>query len=66
MIARWFGQITENRIRRAIFLRVPVLIAAIDDYVQSNNLNPNPFWTATIETILKRVKVATEVLDTLH
>lgn len=31
------------------------LIAAIEDYLQANNLDPTPFvWTATAESILAR------------
>ena len=67
MVERWFGQITEKRIRRGTFPSVSALVAAINDYIQSNNLNPKPFiWTATVDTILKKVKHANEVLDAPH
>jgi transposase len=67
MIERCFGQITEKRIRRGVFPSVPTLIGAINDYIQSHNLKPKPFvWTATVEAILKKVKLANEVLDTPH
>jgi transposase len=55
-VERWFGKITEQRIRRGVFRGVDELITAIDDYIVANNLNPKPFvWTATPELILERV-----------
>ncbi len=55
-VERWFGKITEQRIRRGVFKSVDELIAAIDDYIDANNKNPKPFvWTATPELILERV-----------
>ena len=44
----------SDRERAGTVLR-GVLIAAIDDYIASNNKNPKPFvWTATAELILER------------
>jgi transposase len=55
-VERWFGKITEQRIRRGVFKSVDELITAIDDYIDANNKNPKPFvWTATPELILGRV-----------
>ena len=55
-VERWFGKITEQRIRRGVFKSVDELIAAIDDYIAAHNQNPKPFvWTATAELILDRV-----------
>jgi transposase len=55
-VERWFGKITEQRIRRGVFKSVDELIAAIDDYIEDNNKDPKPFvWTATAELILDRV-----------
>src|SRR6202012_3193127 len=57
-IERWFAKITEQRIRRGVFKSVDELIAAIDDYIATNNQNPKPFvWTATAELILDRVSI---------
>jgi transposase len=67
MVERWLSQITEKRIRRGTFPSVPVLIAAITEYIQYTNLNPKPFvWTATVETILNKIKRANEALDAPH
>lgn len=55
-VERWFAKITEQRIRRGVFRHVDELISAIDDYIASNNRDPQPFvWTATAELILDRV-----------
>ena len=67
MVERWLSQITQKRIRRGIFPSVPDLINAINQYIELTNANPRPFvWTATVETILSKVKRANEVLDAPH
>jgi transposase len=67
LIERWFREITDKRIRRGAFKSVDALIAAIMEYLEVNNANPKPFvWTASMETILSKVKKANEVLETLH
>src|SRR3990170_5455851 len=46
MVERWFGQITQKRIRRGTFKSVPQLIDAIQDYLKNHNSDPKPFvWT---------------------
>jgi transposase len=55
-VERWFGKITEQRIRRGVFKSVEELITAIDEYIAANNRYPKLFvWTATAELILDRV-----------
>jgi transposase len=67
MVERWLGQITQKRIRRGVFPSVPDLIAAITEYIGFTNDNPKPFvWTATVKTILAKVKRANEALDSPH
>jgi len=67
LVERWFREITEKRIRRGAFKSVPDLIAAITEYLQANNADPKPFaWTASLQTILSKVRRANEVLETLH
>jgi transposase len=64
MIERWFRDITDKRIRRDAFKNVPQLIAAIDDYIQHHNRNPQPYiWTAKVQDILEKVRRARSVLD---
>ena len=48
--------LTDKAIRRGVFHSVNDLIAAIEDYLESNSENPNKFvWTATAEQILAKV-----------
>ena len=61
LVERWFREITEKRIRRGAFKSVPDLMAAIMDYLQANNVDPKPFiWTASVQTILLKVRRANE------
>ncbi|MGC9225068.1 MAG: zinc finger domain-containing protein [Terracidiphilus sp.] len=53
---RWFGKITTQRIRRRTFKSVAELIAAINDYIQHNNADPQPFiWTKSAAEIIRKV-----------
>jgi transposase len=55
-VERFFGLITERRIRRGTFGSVRELESAIRDYLAQHNENPKPFaWTADAETILKKL-----------
>jgi transposase len=56
-VERWFGKITEERIRRDAFRSVDELIAAINRYIAAHNRNSQPFvWTATADLILGKVE----------
>lgn len=56
LVERWFREITDKRIRRGVFTSVAELVAAIMDYIQQHNLNPQTFvWTAKAEDILAKV-----------
>ena len=56
-IERWFGKITDERIRRDSFHRVPALVEAIELYILAHNRKSTPFvWTASADLILERVK----------
>lgn len=67
LVERWFREITDKRIRRGTFKSVSALVAAIMEYLEANNAAPKPFvWTASVKTILSRVKRANEVLETPH
>jgi transposase len=66
MAERFFGKLGDKAIRRGVFHSVPDLIAAIEEYVQANNENPEPFvWTATAEQILEKVPRRRVALDQL-
>jgi len=67
LVERWFREITDKRIRRGVFTSVDTLVAAINGYLETTNADPKPFvWTASVQTILSKVKKANEVLETLH
>jgi|ERR1700722_16832211 transposase len=67
IIERWFGKLTDKRIRRGTFYSVDDLIQAIHDYLSENNQNPKPFlWTATAEQILEKVNRCKAILETVH
>jgi len=67
LVERWFREITDKRIRRGIFSSVPVLIAAIQEYLANHNQNPQIFvWSAPVENILAKIAKCKEVLGTLH
>jgi len=56
MVERWFGILTDKRIRRASFRSTYELEAAIKDYLKENNRNPKPFvWTKSADQILQAV-----------
>lgn len=41
----------------AAFNSVPMLIEAIEDYLNAHNEDPGPFvWTATVDSILEKVR----------
>jgi transposase len=56
-VERWFGEITEKRIRRGSFESVRSLEKAIKEYLTQNNENPKPFvWTADADLILGKIQ----------
>lgn len=56
-VERFFGQLTEKRLRRGVFRSVAALEAAIKDYLEKHNQDPKPFvWTATAELIFSKLK----------
>jgi transposase len=67
MVERWFREITDKRIRRGTFKSVPELIAAINDYLENHNQNPQVFvWSAPAEQILAKIAICKEALAALH
>ncbi len=56
LVERWFGEITNKRIRRGIFRSVKELEAAIREYIEVHNEDPKPFvWTKTADEILASI-----------
>ena len=64
LIERWFGGLTEKRIRRGSFVSVADLIAAIEDYLATWNANPKPFvWTASVALIMEKLSRCKQTLE---
>ena len=56
MVERWFRELTEQAIRRGVFVSVPDLQRAIGEFLQAWNQNPKPFvWTATVGQIIEKI-----------
>ena len=52
-VERWFGYLTDQRIRRGVHKSVQALEAGIRDWIHNWNADPRPFtWTKTAERIL--------------
>jgi transposase len=67
LVERWFGKLTEKRIRRGSFFSVEELVQAINEYLEENNRQPKPFiWTASVEKILEKVNRCKAILETTH
>jgi transposase len=66
-VERFFGLITQDRIRRGVFKSVAELEAAIQDYLNHHNADPKPFvWTAAADDILKKVARGRQALESEH
>jgi len=67
MVERWFSGITTKRIRRGSFKNVKELIGVIKQYIESHNQNPKVFvWTASVESIMRKISKYKELLETPH
>lgn len=67
MIERWFGEITSKRIRRGSFKNVKELIMSIKQYIKSHNQNPKVFtWTASVDSIMRKISKCKDLLDAPH
>lgn len=66
-VERFFGLITEDRIRCGVFKSVTELEAAIQQYLDQHNVDPKPFvWTASAAAILEKVARGRQALESLH
>jgi hypothetical protein len=67
LVERWFGELTSKRIRRGVFLSVPDLVAAIEEFMESWNNEPNPFvWTATVDSIVEKLQRCRQTLESIQ
>jgi transposase len=66
LVERWFRELTEQAIRRGVFLSVPDLEQAIADYLAAWNESPRPFvWTASVEDIIRKLDRARRKLEAI-
>jgi transposase len=66
-VERFFGRITQDRIRRGVFKSVAELEVAIQEYLDHHNANPKPFvWTASTAAILEKVARGRQALESAH
>ena len=66
-VERFFGLITQNRIRRGIFQSVTELETAIEEYLEHHTADPSPFtWTKSATEILDKVARGRQALEPLH
>jgi hypothetical protein len=66
-VERFFGLITDKRIRRGVFQSVGELETAIMDYLDQHNAHPKPFvWTKSAGEILEKVARAKQALESQH
>jgi len=67
LVARWFRELTQQRLRRGSFHHVAALMAAIEEYISNHNQNPQLFvWSAPTERILAKIAKCKEALAALH
>lgn len=67
LVERWFGLLTDKRVRRGTFRSVPQLKKAILEFLESYEENPRPFmWTASADDILRKVAKNRQLLETPH
>lgn len=66
-VERFFGLITDQRIRRGVFKSVGELEAVIMDYLDQHNAQPKPFvWTKSAGQILEKITRAKQALESQH
>jgi transposase len=66
-VERFFGLLTEERIRRGVFKSVGELEAAIQGYLEHHNADPKPFlWTKSAANILEKVARGRQTLESVH
>ena len=67
LVERFFSELTTRQLRRLAVTSVAELKAAIARYIARRNADPRPFtWTASVKSILAKVRKANETLASLH
>jgi len=64
----WLNMVERRkRILRGSFKNVKELISTIQQYIESHNQNPKAFvWTASVDSIISKIKITKDLLVTLH
>jgi hypothetical protein len=66
-IERFFGLITEDRIRCGVFKSVAESEMAIQEYLHHHNAAAKPsVWTASATAILEKVARGRQALESVH
>lgn len=67
LVERWFRDLTEKCVRRGDFISVPLLIAAIEEYLVASNADPKPFvWHASAQAIIDKIARCKVIYETVH
>jgi transposase len=67
LVERFFSELTTRQLRRLAVTSVRQLEHAIHQYIHRRNTNPTPFaWTASVRSIIAKVKKANETLASLR
>lgn len=68
LVERFFGEITQKRIRRGVFRSLAELEQAIREYLEVHNENPKPFtWTASADQVLGKIgRLCKKINDSGH
>lgn len=66
LVERWFGELTDKRLRRGVFVSVNDLKGAIDEFLKAWNAEPKPFvWTATVDSIVEKLSRCRQTLESI-
>ncbi|MFP3559490.1 IS630 family transposase [Paraburkholderia sp. SIMBA_049] len=67
MVERFFRDLSENQLRRAVLRSVPELVSTIEQYIERHNRDPKPFiWTAKASDTLAKVTRARAKLNKMQ
>lgn len=67
LVERFFAELSTRKLRRLVVHSLNELIAAVSEYIDKRNQNPKPFiWTATVESILEKVRRGHRTLASHH
>lgn len=67
LVERFFSELTTRQLKRLAVNSVDELIDQITSYIEHRNRNPKPFtWTASVESILRKVAKAKRTLASQH